>query len=284
VSGAFAGSQAPRPGPPDTFAAEGAALVRERSGLQPRIAVVTGSGLRDAVAGDLEPDRDISFQALPGFPPPTVPGHAGKLVLGKLHGVPAAVFLGRIHFYEGAGLGATTLIPRLAAELGAAILVLTNAAGGLRPTFRRGQLMLIEDHINLLGANPLSGWRFPDGTPAFVDISAIYDRELLSVAVDVADREGVAADRGVYVAVPGPSYETPAETEFLRRAGADAVGMSTVPEAVAGVALGMRVVGLSCITNVAGTPGTHEDVLAAGRDGGRGLRKVMAGLIPRLDG
>jgi purine-nucleoside phosphorylase len=201
--------------------------------------------------------------------------------MGDLHGVPAAVFLGRVHLYEGFGIGATTLIPRLAAELGASVLILTNAAGGLRSSLRRGQLMLIEDHINLLGQNPLTGWRFPDGTPAFVDISAVYDRELVALAGGVAAREGIEAVKGIYAAVPGPSYETPAETEFLRRSGADAVGMSTVPESVAAVALGMRVVGISCITNVAGTPGTHEDVLEAGNEAAASLRRLLAGLVPQ---
>jgi purine-nucleoside phosphorylase len=273
---------ASRPGPGDTFAAEAAALVRERSAVSPRIAVVTGSGLRQAVEGDLDPDRELSFEALPGFPTPTVPGHVGRLMMGELHGVPAAVFLGRVHLYEGFGMGATTLIPRLAAELGASVLVLTNAAGGLLSSMRRGQLMLIQDHINLLGQNPLTGWRFPDGTPAFVDISAVYDRDLVTLADGVAGREGIETVRGIYVAVPGPSYETPAETEFLRRSGGDAVGMSTVPESVAGVALGMRVVGISCITNVAGTPGTHEDVLEAGNEAAASLRRLLTGLIPRL--
>jgi len=245
--------------------------------------VVTGSGLREAVEDHLEAEREFSFQALPGFPPTTVPGHAGRLVMGQLYGVPAVVFLGRVHLYEGNGVGATTLIPRLAAELGASTLVLTNAAGGLRPSFRQGQLMLIEDHINMLGVNPLTGWRFSDGTPAFVDLSCVYDRGLLALAEEVADREGVTADRGVYVGMPGPTYETPAETEWLRRAGADAVGMSTVPEAVAGVALGLRILGVSCITNVAGTAGTHEDVLEAGKAAANGLRRVLAGVIPHVE-
>jgi purine-nucleoside phosphorylase len=276
------GDTATRPGPADTFAAEAAALVRERSVVRPQVAVVSGSGLREAVEEHLEPDREISFQALPGFPPATVPGHAGRLVLGVLHGLPAVVFLGRVHLYEGHGIGATTLIPRLAAELGASTLILTNAAGGLRPSFHRGQLMLIEDHINSLGVNPLTGWRFPDGTPAFVELSRVYDPDLLALSEQVAAREGVTAARGVYVAMPGPTYETPAESEFLRRAGADAVGMSTVPEAVAGAALGMRVLGLSSITNVAGTAGTHEDVLEAGKAAAQGLSRVLAGVVPRL--
>ena len=271
-----------RPGPGDAFPAGGAAVVRERSSVQPEIAVVLGSGLRDAVDADVQPDREFSYEALPGFPPSSVPGHAGRLVMGTLHGVPAAVFLGRVHFYEGHGIGSTTLIARLAAELGATTLVLTNAAGALDPSFRRGQIMLIEDHVNFLGVNPLSGWRFRSGVPAFVDLSEVYDRKLLDLAEGVADREGVEAGRGVYVAVPGPSFETAAETDFLRRAGAHAVGMSTVPEAVAGVALGVRVLGISCITNVAGTPASHEDVLTGAKAAAAGLRKILAGVVPEI--
>lgn len=273
---------AARPGPGDLFPAEGAALVHERSSVEPELAVVLGSGLRDAVDADIEPDGEFSYEGLPGFPPPSVPGHAGRLVMGRLHGVPAAVFLGRVHFYEGRGIASTTLIPRLAAELGATALVLTNAAGGLDPSLRRGQLMLIEDHVNLLGENPLSGWRFQGGMPAFVDLSEVYDGKLLDQAEAVADREGVEVSRGVYAAVPGPTFETPAETEFLRRAGAHAVGMSTVPEAVAGLALGMRVLGISCITNVAGTPASHEDVLEGAKVGAVGLRRVLAGVVSEI--
>ena len=142
--------------------------------------------------------------------------------------------------------------------------------------------MLIEDHVNLLGANPLSGWRFRSGMPAFVDLSEVYDRKLLDLAESVADREGVEAGRGVYVAVPGPSFETAAETEFLRGAGAHAVGMSTVPEAVAGVALGLRVLGISCITNVAGAPSSHEDVLAGAKAAATGLRTVLSRVVPEI--
>jgi purine-nucleoside phosphorylase len=283
VNGASIADPAARPGPADSFAAEGAALIRERSAVEPQVAVVIGSGLRAAVEGDLEADREFSFEALPGFPPTTVPGHAGRLVVGRLHGVPAAVFLGRVHLYEGHGIGATTLTSRLAAELGISTMIITNAAGGIRSSLRRGQLMLIEDHINFLGVNPLSGWHFPGGMPAFVDVSSVYDPHLLEVAMGIARSLKIAAPRGVYAALAGPSYETPAETEFLRRAGADAVGMSTVPEAVAAVALGMKVAGISCITNVAGTEGAHEDVLVGAAEAVASLRGVLAGVIRQLE-
>lgn len=271
-----------RPGPADTFAAEGAAIIRERSSVQPQIAVVVGSGLREAVEPDVRVDWDFAYEGLPGFPPPSVPGHVGRLLMGMLHGVPVAVFLGRVHLYEGHGMGPTTLIARIAAEIGVTVLLLTNAAGGLDPSFRRGQLMLIEDHLNFLGMNPLSGWRFPGGMPAFVDLAEVYDRKLLDLAESVADREGIEATRGVYAGLPGPSFETPAETEFLRRAGARAVGMSTVSEAVAGAALGLEVLGISCITNVAGGDASHEDVLAAARESAGGLRKVLGGVVREI--
>jgi purine-nucleoside phosphorylase len=272
------------PGPGDTFAEEGAALIRERSPVTPTMAIVLGSGLGDAVASDVVPEREFSYHGLPGFPQSSVPGHAGRLVMGRLYGVPAAVFLGRVHFYEGHGMAATTLIPRLAAELGATTLVLTNAAGGLAPDVKRGALMLIEDHLNFLGANPLFGWRYPNGQPAFVGLATAYDPALLRIAERAASEQGIDVGRGVYAALPGPSYETPAETRFLAGAGAHAVGMSTVPEAVAAAALGLRVLAISCITNVAGTDDTHEHVLAAARDATLRLRALMGRIVPQLGG
>jgi purine-nucleoside phosphorylase len=268
------------PSPGDSFADEGVALLRERSSVEPVVGLVLGSGLGDAVLEDLAADAEVAFEALPGFPPSSVPGHAGRLVLGELYGVPVAVFRGRIHFYEGHGIAATTLIPRLCAGLGVRTLVLTNAAGGLDPTDRPGTLMVIEDHLNFLGVNPLTGWRFPDGRPAFVDLPAVYDPDLAAAAEEVARRAGVTVRRGVYAALPGPSFETRAETRYLAGAGANAVGMSTVPEAVAAVALGLRVLAISCITNVAGGADTHEDVLAAARSATLDLRAILAGVLP----
>lgn len=275
-------AEAPRPG--DTFAEEGVAVIRERSSLVPEAAIVLGSGLGDAVANDVEVEQEFSYQTLPGFPRSSVPGHAGRLVVGRLYGVPTAVFLGRVHFYEGHGIAAATLIPRLAAALGAGTLVLTNAAGGLVPDLKRGQLMLIEDHLNFLGVNPLAGWRFPDGQPAFVGLAGAYDPDLLALAEQAAREEGVDLAKGVYVALPGPSYETPAETRFLAKAGAHAVGMSTVPEAVAAAALGLRVLAISCITNIAGTEDTHEQVLAAAKEATLRLRALVARIVPQLAG
>jgi len=270
------------PGPGDILVGEAAALVRERTGVAPAIALVLGSGLGDAVSGDIRVEHEFAFEALPGFPRPTVPGHAGRLLLGELYGTPAAVFLGRIHFYEGHGIAATTLIPRLAAELGAGALVLTNAAGGLNASMRPGQLMLIRDHLNFMGVNPLANWRFPDGTPAFVPLPAVYDQDAIRLAKRVAVELAIDLIEGVYASLPGPSFETPAEVRFLAGAGADAVGMSTVPEAVAGVALGLKVLAISCITNVAGSSHGHRQVLAAARSAALDLRAMLRGMFGPL--
>ena len=270
------------PGPADRFPEEGIALIRERCDVVPAAAIVLGSGLADAVAGDVEVCHEFAFEALPGFPPPSVPGHVGRLQMGTLYGTPVAVFFGRVHYYEGHGIGATTLIPRLVAALGARHLVLTNASGGLDQNMTVGALMLIEDHLNFLGVNPLFGWRFPDGGPAFVDVSNVYGRDLIELAEDVARAEGIDLLRGVYACVSGPSYETPAETTFLARVGADAVGMSTVPEAVAAAALGIPVLGISCITDVAGQELTHEDVLAAAKRAAPDLAAILRGVLQRL--
>jgi purine-nucleoside phosphorylase len=270
------------PAPEDSLAEEGFAHVLERTSIVPEVAVVLGSGLGDAVRADVESDREFVFSSLPGFPSSSVPGHAGRLVMGKLYGVPAAVFLGRIHLYEGHGIGSTTLIPRLATLLGANTLVLTNAAGGIGPGLRVGQLMLITDHINLLGANPLTGWRFPNGQPAFADLSAVYTPKLREMAEAAATEAGVDIASGVYAGLPGPSYETPAEIRYLRGIGADAVGMSTVPEAVAAAALRREVLAISCITNVAGAQDTHEDVLAAAAKAGPNLRAVLERVLSGL--
>jgi purine-nucleoside phosphorylase len=274
----------PRPSPQDDLAEEAVAVVRERTRTEPTVALVLGSGLGDAVLDDLVPEQELGFEAIPGFPASSIPGHARRLVIGELFGVPAAVFRGRVHLYEGHGIAATTMIPRLAAGLGAGVLVLTNAAGGLRSTMRPGQLMVLRDHLNFLGANPLAGWRFPDGTPAFVPLPSVYDPTLIGLARGAARDLGIELLEGVYAALPGPSFETPAETRYLAGAGADAVGMSTVPEAVAGVALGLSVLGVSCVTNVAGTSHGHQEVLVAAQGAARDLRDMLKAVFEALSG
>lgn len=257
--------------------------IRERTDIRPVAGVVLGSGLGDAIAdaweraGSGEP-LEIPYDELPGFPPPTVPGHAGKLWLGTIGGQPVAIFQGRIHFYEGHPMPLASITTRISHALGARTMVLTAAVGGLDPSLASGSMVVVRDHINLMGVNPLAGWRYPDGSPAFVDVSAVYDADLSGAALAILREHGTTVTAGVYAAMAGPAYETPAETEMLRRMGATVVGMSTVPEAVAARALGMRVLGLSFVTNAAGGAVSHEEVLLASKTAAEAIGRVVAGL------
>lgn len=250
------------PGPGDTLADEAAEWIRHRTALEPQVVIVLGSGLGAATANVRE-EASFSFGELPGFPRPTVPGHAGHLVLGELSGVAVAIFRGRIHFYEGNDLAACSLPIRVGRLLGAGTAVVTAAAGGIAEGLDTGHLVVGADHLNFLGASPLRGWRHPDGSPPFVDLVDAYDAELGDLAVAAAERVGLPVSRGVYAAMPGPMYETPAEWEWLRSSGASVVGMSVVPEVVPARALGMRVLGLFFVTNKVGVEVKHEDVLKA---------------------
>ncbi len=263
------------PGPPDRRAEEAAALVRERlpsDGVA--AAVIAGSGLGEALA-DIEPEAEVAFTDLPGFPAPTVPGHAGRLVVGSFAGLRVAAFLGRIHFYEGHPMSLVTLPARLAAALGARILVVTASVGGIDPGLEPGMLVVGSDHLNFLGENPLRGWTGADGGPAFVDLSRVYAPELADRAVAAAEEIGLPVARGVYAAMPGPTYETPAEIEFLRRSGATVVGMSVVPEACAAAALRMRCLGLYCVTNKVGGEVSHTEVTEVATAFAPRLRRVL---------
>ncbi len=258
--------------------------IRERTDLRPVAGVVLGSGLGDAIAvaweraGSGEP-LEIPYGELPGFPPPTVPGHAGKLWLGTIGGRPIAIFQGRIHFYEGHPMPLASITTRVSQALGARTMVLSAAVGGLDPSLTGGSMVVVRDHLNLMGTNALAGWRYPDGSPAFVDVSGIYDADLSAAALGILREHGTNVTEGVYAAMAGPSYETPAETEMLRRMGATVVGMSTVPEAVAARALGMRVLGLSFVTNAAGGAVSHEEVLLASKTAAEAIGRVVAGLV-----
>ena len=258
-------------------------VIRERTDIHPVAGVVLGSGVGDAIAvaweraGSGEP-LEIPYGELPGFPPPTVPGHAGTLWLGTIADHPVAIFRGRIHFYEGHPMPLVSITTRVAHALGARTMVLSAAVGSLDPSLAVGSMVVLRDHLNLMGTNPLAGWRFPDGSPAFVGVSGLYDADLSSGALGILQEQGPAVTEGVYAAVAGPTYETPAETEMLRRLGATVVGMSTVPEAVAARALGMRVLGLSFVTNVAGGAVSHEEVLLASKTAAEAIGRVVAGL------
>jgi purine-nucleoside phosphorylase len=224
----------------------------------------------------------FTFDELPGFPPPSVPGHAGKLLVGLLDGVPVAAFQGRIHYYEGNELSRCALPVRLARVLGARTLVLTAATGGIDRDLVPGSIVVGTDQINLMGANPLRGWRNPDGSPPFVALSEVFDRELAELAVERASAMGLELGRGVYVAMPGPSFETPAEIAMIRRSGGSVVGMSVVPESVVARALDMRVLGLFSVTNMAGDQSTHQDVLAMADRAAVSMNGLLRGLLPLL--
>ncbi|HYZ10587.1 MAG TPA: purine-nucleoside phosphorylase [Actinomycetota bacterium] len=264
-------------GPGDGLADGSVEAIRRVTGTVPRAAVILGSGLGRAVGG-IDAEVEIPYTDLSGFPEPTVPGHVGRLIVGRLAGVPVAAFLGRIHFYEGRDMELVTLPTRVAAGLGAEVLIATAAVGGLDPSLPGGSLVVGEDHLSFLGQNPLRGWRDDDGRPPFVNPAAAYDRDLAEAALKAAADIGLPATRGVYAASAGPTYETPAEIEYLRRAGATVVGMSVVPEVSASAALGLRFVGLYCVTNTAGPGTTHvevEEVAAA-------FAGKLAGVLERV--
>lgn len=270
------------PGPGDDLPEQALAAIRERSELVPRVGVILGSGLGAALSRNLVEEASFGFGELPGFPPPGVPGHAGRMVLGWLAGVPVAAFLGRLHYYEGHGMDVPALVPRLARALGADVLVATAAVGGLDPSLPAGTLVVLRDHVNLMGAAPLRGWRYPDGMPAFVPLQGAYDARLRELALEAARELGVRATDGVYAAMSGPAYETPAELTLLRSAGATVVGMSVVPEVVPARALGMRVLGLTMVTNAFGEEVSHEEVVRVSNETAGAVGRLLVDLFPHL--
>jgi purine-nucleoside phosphorylase len=280
-------TETPVPSPGDGVEERIVTAVRERTDVTPVAGVVLGSGLGDAItvawdrAGSGEP-VEIAYEDLPGFPPPTVPGHAGKLWLGTIGERPIAFFQGRIHFYEGNPMPLASITSRVAFGLGARTMVLSAATGGIDRALSGGWMLVVRDHLNLMGANPLAGWRYPDGTPAFVDLSDVYAPDLARRAFEILQEHGTLVAEGVYAAFPGPSYETPAEIEMVRRHGASVVGMSMVPEAVVARALGMRVLGLSFVTNAAGAAVSHEEVLLASKTAAEAIGRVVTGIADAL--
>ena len=240
-------------------------FLRERAGAVPDVAIVLGSGLGD-FAHTLSAPVVLPYEDVPGWPSSAVVGHAGRLVVGThASGARVAALAGRAHLYEGHHVSRAVFGVRAMVRWGVPRIVLTNAAGGINTAFTRGALMLIEDHINLLGANPLVGQNDEALGPRFPDMTYVYDRQLRAMAIEAAREAGVPLERGVYLATLGPSYETPAEIRAFRAMGADAVGMSTVPEAIAARHMGAAVAGLSCITNpaagVVDEPLRHDDVM-----------------------
>jgi purine-nucleoside phosphorylase len=283
------------PSPGDDVVERVTDAIRERTALVPTFALVLGSGLGTTLevlrrgAGSRE-ELVVPYTELPGFPRPSVLGHAGRLWFGEIGGIGAAVFQGRVHFYETNAMPLASVTTRVAAALGARVVVLTTATGGIDASLEPGSLVVVRDHVNLMGENPLRGWRLPDGSPPFVDLSAVYDPELSDAAVNAGMRLAAEAERdarvpvrgGVYAALSGPTYETPAEVEHLRRIGATVVGMSMVPEAVVARALGLRVLGLSFVTNAAGGPVSHEEVLAASDRAAGSIGRILAAILDRF--
>jgi len=226
-----------------------AARLKKISPLRPKLAIVLGSGFHHALT-ELRVAKKVSYAKIPGFPKPTVSGHAGELFFGHLGRTPVLVLSGRAHFYEGHEMERVTFATRTLAAFGITDLLLTNAAGGINKAFRAGDFMVLTDHINFMGANPLRGVATA-GLPRFVDLTETYDKQLRYFLYRAGKTSKLKLKRGVYIAVSGPSYETPAEIRAFATLGADAVGMSTVPEAIVARQCGMRVAGISCITNLA---------------------------------
>ena len=262
--------------------------IRKTTSLEPKIGMILGSGL-GPLADAIDGAEHIEVNTVPGWPVSTVEGHSGKLVFGQLEGVPVFVLQGRAHYYEGHSIERIGLPVRVMQKLGAEILIVTNAAGAVHPDFSPGELMLISDHINLIGMagqSPVRGPNLDAYGPRFPDMSQAYDPELKSIARSVADKGDIPLQEGIYVCLAGPSFETPADLRFLRGIGVDAVGMSTVPEVVIARHGGMRVLGISGISNKANLDGstvtTHEEVLAAGEVIVPRLTALVRGVLKKL--
>lgn len=257
----------------------------ERIRIRPKIAVVLGSGLGD-FAGELSDSETIPYSDIPGWPRSTAVGHAGKLVFGHLGDLPVLALAGRAHLYEGYSPGRVTYAMRMLHLIGVRNVILTNAAGGIHPEYGQGALVLISDHINLQGVNPLVGANEDDFGPRFPDMSEVYSLRFREIARSAAAERGIDLREGVYAAMLGPSYETPAEIRFLRTIGADLVGMSTVAEAIVAAHMGVKVLAISCVTNMAAgilpQKISHEEVLETGRQVKDKFVRLLRAVIPAL--
>ena len=266
--------------------AEAAAdFVFSKSKLRPQIALVLGSGL-GAFAEEFESSSRIPYAQIPYYPRSTAIGHAGQLVIGMVEGIPVAGMQGRVHLYEGYSVKDVAFPIRVFQRMGMQAVILTNAAGGIKREFVQGQLVVINDHLNLQGANPLTGPNDERFGPRFPDMTVAYDRRFREITVAEGKRNHLGLSEGVYAALPGPSYETPAEIRYLRTIGADLVGMSTVPEVIAARHSGMRVLGISCVTNAAAgildQPLNHKEVLETGERVRGQFIALLKSVIPRI--
>jgi purine-nucleoside phosphorylase len=260
-------------------------FLKERIEVSPTIGIVLGSGL-GRIAEVIESPMTIRYSEIPGFPVATAPGHKGELIFGKLSGKDVVLMNGRFHYYEGHSMQDVTFPVRVMQLLGVKYLFLTNAAGGLNPLFEVGRPMIITDHINFMGDNPLMGKNVDEWGPRFPDMSEPYDRKLISLAKEVAQEEKIEVYEGVYVAVAGPNFETAAELRMFRILGADAVGMSTVPEVIVAKHAGMKVLGISAITDRAVPedlkPLTAEEVLRIAEETGKKIARIILGVVRKL--
>jgi purine-nucleoside phosphorylase len=260
-------------------------VLAKTQGRTPRAAVVLGSGL-GGVADAIRDVVEIPYSEIPHFVTSTVQGHAGELIIGACDGVDVVLMKGRVHFYEGYSMEEVTLPVRVFNVMGIQTLVLTNAAGGAAPHLKPGSLMAITDHINMMGENPLRGANDERFGPRFPDLTSVYTPAYLEAAHEVAREIGVVLSEGVYMALRGPSYETPAEIRMMRKLGADAVGMSTVPESIVARHCGMSVLAISCITNVAAgmtaAEINHNEVMEVGERAGKQLAELIVRVVPRL--
>jgi len=267
---------------------QAADAVRVRTSHHPRVGLILGSGLND-LANSVEKADAVAFADLPNWPRSTVHGHAGRLVIGELEGQPVMVMQGRVHFYEGYSMSQITLPVRVMKRLGLEMLFVTNAAGGVNPEFVPGDVMLITDNLNMVGmsgANPLMGPNIDELGPRFPDMSRAYDEELMRLARTAARENNITLREGIYCALSGPSFESPADLRFLRMVGTDAVGMSTVPEVIVARHAGLRVLGFSGISNKANLDGstvtTHEEVIEAGKVITPKIEKIVRGVLRAL--
>jgi purine-nucleoside phosphorylase len=259
--------------------------IAKRVKMKPRAAIILGTGLGGLV-NKVSIAESLTYDEIPHFPESTVEGHAGRLLFGRLSGKNVLIMQGRAHYYEGHSLSRITLPVRVMKRLGIKILIVSNAAGGLNPLFQPGDVMAISDHINFTGQNPLIGPNLGSLGPRFPDMTAVYDKKLLALAEEAALGEKIKLHKGVYVGVIGPSMETPAETRFLRMMGADAVGMSTIPEAIVAVHCGLRLLGFSAISNVnrpdCMEPAPIEVVLKNAALAGEKLMRIVIGVLKKL--
>ena len=259
--------------------------VREKTDFVPKVAIVLGSGLGD-YANDIQVEAEVDYHDIEGFPVSTVPGHAGKFIFGYVKNVPVVCMKGRVHYYEGYPISDVVLPTRLMKLMGADTLFLTNASGGINPSFHAGDFMMLTDHVSLWAPNPLIGANIDELGTRFPDMTHVYFTELQNLIREVAAKENIRLQEGIYAQLTGPSFESPAEIQLLHKLGVDAVGMSTVVEAIAANHMGMKICCISCVCNLAAgmtdNPLTHEEVQQAAADAAPKFKKLVTEVVSRL--